>query len=301
MRKQKNQIRRNTIIGNIILWAIYVILVLYAITLVLCLLWGLNSSLKDIGDYILHPFGLPQRFVFENYSYALEGLFVPTVIDGAPVQILLPELIFNSLVYSLGSALIQTMSVCFVAYAVAKVPNRFGRVLYWLAIVLMVVPVGSSDLASTFQLYRTLGLYDNLVGIFVTKIGFLGFNFILFHSAFAGISDDYANAAYIDGASKATVLFRIMLPMVFNIIAIVYLLAFVGLWNDWTTAYLYLPSMPTISYALYLMQFRSGTAFSIEPVRLAASMLVSIPCFVLFFLFRKQMMNSSLAIGGLKG
>lgn len=301
MSKNRNQIRWNTIVGNIILWTLYVILFIYAVTLILALLWGLSCSFKDIGDYILHPFGFPDPFVAKNYYYALEGLYVPMMLDGSSVLIYIEELTFNSLVYSLIGALLQTMSVCFVAYAVAKIPNKFGSFLYWLAIILMVVPMGSSDLASTLRLYRTLNIYDNFIGIFVTKIGFLGFNFILFHTAFSSISNDYIHAAEIDGAGRYTILFRIMLPMVFNIISIVYLLSFVGLWNDWTTSYLFLPSRPTLSYALYLLQFRSGTMYSIEPVRLAACMIVCIPCFILFFLFRKQMMNSSLAIGGLKG
>ena len=79
-------------------------------------------------------------------------------------------------------------------------------------IVVMLLPIVGS-LASELQMLHTIGAYDNVVFLMFMKGGFLGTNFLIFYATFKGISWEYAEAAFIDGASHARVLFTIMIPL----------------------------------------------------------------------------------------
>ena len=134
----------------------------------------------------------------------------------------------------------------------------------------------------------------------IMKGGFLGSNFLIFYATFKGISWEYAEAAFIDGASHVRVLFTIMIPLAMTSIAAIFLLGFIGNWNNWNVHVIYLPNYPMISYALYYFQNNTINAISNTPCKLAACMIVLAPILVLFLLFRKKLMGN-LTIGGLKG
>ena len=78
------------------------------------------------------------------------------------------------------------------------------------------------------------------------------------------------------------------------------LLSFIGYWNDYYIPMIYLPSKPTIAYALYCFQTTSVTSVSNVPAKMAGSLIVFIPVFILFLIFKKKLIGN-LTVGGLKG
>lgn len=68
------------------------------------------------------------------------------------------------------------------------------------------------------------------------------FNIIMMRTAMEGIPDALEDAARIDGASDATVMFRIILPLTKATFAVIMLFTVVGKWNDFMSALLYLPT-----------------------------------------------------------
>ena len=83
-----------------------------------------------------------------------------------------------------------------------------------------------------------------------------------------------------------------------------WLLGFIGIWNDYMTPYLYLPSHQTLSVGIYYIssQVTNGfSQFSGDYPKLFAAMLISIvPVVALFAAFQKKIMSVSMG-GGIKG
>ena len=53
-----------------------VIIAIYAVTLIVPLIWAILVSFKTRIDFLKNPFGLPSSWQFVNYSYAFQQLFV---------------------------------------------------------------------------------------------------------------------------------------------------------------------------------------------------------------------------------
>ena len=276
-----------------------IVLTVYAISIVAALLWALMSSLKTRYDFRENPFGLPAKFMFENYLHAFKNLGVKVETALGMRMVYMFELLGNTIIYALGSTFFAIMSPCITAYAVAKYRFRGKNLIYGIVIVTMLLPIVGS-LPSMLQLMRAIGFYNNIFGVWITKGSFLGMNFLIFYAVFKSLSWEYAEAAFVDGASHARVLFQVMIPLVKTTIFALALLAFIGFWNEYETQLVYLPSMPSLAYGLFVFQFSTDHYASSVTVRLAGCMIAAVPIFVLYMIF-KDMLIGNIAVGGIKG
>ncbi len=277
----------------------FVFLTIYSLIMILLFLWALMSSVKSDYDFNHSPFGFPTEWHFENYMIALSKFSIPVETANGTRNVYLAEMLLNSLIYSVGCTIINTMVTCVVAYVTCKYTYKFSKVVYGIVIVTMILPIVGS-LPSELEVSKALGLYDNFFGMFVMKANFLGMNYLIFYSAFKNLPWDYAEAAMVDGASHFKVMTKVMIPMVKPVIMIVALLAFIGYWNDYYVPMMFLPNHPTAAYGLYRYQFASDSSISTIPMKLAGCMIVFMPIFVLFLVMKDKLIGN-LTIGGLKG
>ena len=172
-----------------------------------------------------------------------------------------------------------------------------------MVVVLMTIPIVGST-PSELQILQSLNLYDTMIGNYIQKFNFLGMYYLVYYATFKSLSNDFAEAAYVDGASEFRVMVQIVLPMVANIIGTVFLLHFIDFWNDYQTPLLYYPNHPTLAYAVFRMTNNTGGAdkgmeYQGVPQRVAGCMVLAIPIFAIFVAFNKLLMGN-LTMGGLK-
>ena len=199
----------------------------------------------------------------------------------------------------MGGAFVSALVPCFVAYVVAKFKNFVSKILYTIVIVTMIVPIIGNQPAM-IKVMMTLNIYDTIFGAWILRANFLGMYFLIFVSAFKALSDNYMEAAYIDGASEWRVLLTIMFPLVKTIFFTVMLIQFVDCWNDYGIPLLYIPSHPTIAYGVYRMSNTVVTGLSSPPMKMAACAIMVIPTVTLFIIFKDKLMGN-LSMGGIKG
>ena len=154
------------------------------------------------------------------------------------------------------------------------------------------------NLPAQYKLYNTLHFIDSPL-LLITAFSGFGVYFIYIHAFFKSLSWSFAEAAFIDGAGHFAVFFRIMLPQLAGIIAVFFVNAFIGAWNDWMTNYLYLPSKPQVAYAIYLVQ-GEATRISDYQMFYSAVMIGLIVPLIIFGIFSKKIL-STVYTGGLKG
>ena len=282
---------------NIIL---FIGLVLFALSLLIPFIWGLLTSFKYRLDYAANALGFPNPFYWQNYADAYNNFKVTVPFGASSATYTLLGMAVNSVIFSLGGALIQAFCCAFVAYAVAKFSDyKLSKLLYLVVIVAMILPIVGAQ-TSEIRILNGLGLYNTMFGVLFMKASFLGTYFLVFHAFFRGLPKDYFEAAQLDGAGNFSILFRLVLPMARNIIFIVTLLYFIGNWNDYNVTLLYAPSVPVLSYGLYEFNLSNNPVITSTPHKLAGAMIVFIPVFVLFCAFSKKLIEGNLTMGGVK-
>ena len=215
-----------------------ILLIIYTISFLFPLFWALLSSIRRESLFMASPFAWPEEFYFENYKVVWDMMAVPTDAYG---NIYLEGLFVNSILYSVICTIMHVLTPCIAAYAVAKYNFKFGKFMYGIVIVTMILPV-VGNLPSQIQMAKFTGAYDNLLGVAVMKGHFLGTNFLIFYAAFKSLPNDFKEAAEMDGASQLQVLLQIVLPLVKTTIGAIALLSFITYWNDYTTAMIFLPN-----------------------------------------------------------
>lgn len=276
-----------------------VIVALYCSTLILVTGWAIMTSLKSIIDFTLNPLGFPKEIRFTNYVNAFKEIKQEIPWGGGRRTVFMPELFLNSIIYIAGTTFFSLVSHIACAYVAAKYPCKVTRIMHTIVIIKMAVPVVGS-LGTQMIMLKATGVYDNRLMYFIYCAGFTGTNFLIFYFAFKGVSWDYAEAAIMDGAGPYRIFFQIMIPMIKSIIIAITITSCIGAWNDWNTPLIWMPSSPTIAFALYKFQFSTQNSVSTTPTQVAGCILVMLPTLIAFILLRKKFIGQ-ITFGGLKG
>ena len=287
------------IISKILLTAMWVVLVVYCISLLVLPIWMLITSVKDPIEYASNTFGIPDSFNFDNYISVFNKLKIS--IDDYTTYNMFHMLGF-SLLYSLGSSFVNVFCTTCMAYILSKY-KFFGRdFIYNLGIVIMIVPIIGA-LPSAMLVKKQLGVYDNMLMHIITSPAtcFSGMNFLLLYGAFKSLPWDYAEAVFIDGGNDYTAFFKMYLPMILPTDMVIFVLSFLGSWNDYQTFMIWLPSTPNLAYGLYMFQGISRKLYKASTVEIMAGFsLVIIPTVILYVSSQKLIL-SKFTVGGLKG
>ncbi len=279
---------------------VFILLVLYTASFLLPVLWGVNLSLKTNNNAVLRPFSVDFPLRFENYATVFKEFKVSVYTQNGSNTYYMEHMLWFTLVYAVACSFVNIAVTCLVAYITARFDFKICRIIDGVVIVAMILPIVGS-MPSELRIMRALGLYDSLWGMMIMKANFVGgTTFLIFNVAFKGFPKDFEEAAWIDGASNFTVMMTIMMPMIKTTFSTMWLLSFIGFWNDYQTPLLYFPSKPTLSYGLY--RFTTDTtsvAGTSTPLALATCFLLMLPILAVF-LFTSEKLIGNVSVGGLK-
>lgn len=278
---------------------IYVILMAYSFILIFLVVWAFNASLKTSDRWDFDTYSLITDWQFSNFATAYK--FVTASVPGTNIKANVFQCLMNGFLFSGGAAFFQTLCTVIVAYCTSRYDCKLSKIIHTVVIIVLVLPI-AGNLASQYEIAVLTHTYDNLPGMFVMKFGYSNMYYLVFYSVFKAIPKDYAESALLDGANHLMVFMRIMLPLVMTLVGAIFLLFFIQYWNDYQYPMIFLPSMPTASYALYLfinVGGGDGIVAGNTPLRIAAGFLVFIPILVIFVIFRNKIMGN-LQEGGIK-
>ena len=269
---------------------LFIILSIYAFSLVIPLVWAFLSALKSQIEYSTYNVnGLPEKWLFSNFALA----FTELNVNGSNLFVM----IFNSVWYTAGGVLIGMMVSAMVAYVTAKYEFPGRKILYGIALVIMMIPIVGST-PSQYRLYSQLGILDSPAFLVTFASGF-GFNFLVLYAYFRSLPWSFAEAAFIDGAGHVKVFFQIMLPQALSTIGALAIVSAITAWNDSGGPLLFLKSYPTLASGLYMFQVMTTRNLNM-PVLYAGLLMSAVPMLILFTFFSNKIMDMSLG-GGLKG
>ena len=286
-------------ISTILKFVTVTALVLYAFSLFLPFIWIIINSLKDEIDYILYPFDLPKSgWMWKNYVDCWEALTVTAQINYNIITFGPMQMIGYTLIIAISGVIKNLLGNTFVAYVLARYKCKFVNFLWTYMIVMMFIPLGPS-LVVSLKFAKWLGYWDNLVFYCLWGFGCFGANTLLLYASFKGLSDAYGEAAKIDGAGPWRIFIQIYLPMIFPMLATLFILALLGCWSDYMTTVVWLPSFPTLGYGLYIFRETAYHKGLGTPVVLSSQLITAVFSIVLYLCFQ-DLILAKMSVGTLK-
>jgi len=269
---------------------IYIFMVFFALTFIGIFVWVLINSFKIAPDYMQNTLGLPEiKWDFQNYL----DIFKFEYKNNNLLQML-----FNTLVMIAISVFCTISFPVMAGYVFGRMEfkgrAKFEELLY----VLMTIPI-IGGASAQLKFLSVLNLYDTYLGIFLLQSGAFGGGMLILTSFFRGLPSTYEDAAYIDGAGEFTVFLKIYYPQALPLLSINVISSIIAVWNDYMTAYIFLPTHPTIALGLQQLQRTADVHGSDYPLMFAGIVLTMIPVFIIFGFIAKNIFNSK-DIGALK-
>ena len=213
-----------------IIW--FTVMTLLSLSYIYMYVWLLMNSFRKSSDFIINTFDL---FDFKNFTIKnYETLFKTQIAGTARNPVYLKDTILTTCILVVGQVALAVTIPSLTAYIIAKYEFKLKKLIYNVSIVSFIIPsVGS--IATTYKLMTKLRLLNTYLGIFVMAAGGFGLGFLLFKNFFAAIPWDYAESAFLDGATDMGVFLRIMYPQALPILTAIAITAFIGCWNDYST------------------------------------------------------------------
>ena len=196
-----------------------VVLTIWALLVVLPLLWTFYSSFKNSREILTSPFSLPEKLNVENFVTAWTEAGIGRF--------------FGNTLIVVGGALFLVMllgSMC--AYVLARYAFPGRRLIYYGLIAGLTFPLFLAVVPLFFVL-ESMGLRNTYIGLILAYAGFaLPFTVFFLYAFFRQLPEEIAEAAAIDGAGDFRTFFTVMVPMAAPGLASVTIFNFLGLWNQ---------------------------------------------------------------------
>ena len=218
----------------------------------------------------------------------------------------------NALIYSILFTVISVVVTLLAAYPMSRADFK-GRGFF--NTIFVITMFFGGGLIPTYLLISNLGMLDTIWAILIPG-AFSVWNMIIARTYYMGIPRDLQEAAEIDGATEMIYFFRILLPVCTPIIATISMWQFVGMWNSYFDAMIYLNSASKQPLQLVLrsiliqsqpepgmvsdMQSTAARAQLAELLKYATIIISSLPLMIMYPFFQKYFDNGIMA-GAVKG
>ncbi|MBY3170466.1 carbohydrate ABC transporter permease [Rhizobium laguerreae] len=249
----------------------------FAVFFVMPIVWSFANSFKPAAAALADPAALfSKAFSLENYR-RLEHVGAGWYVYAG-----------NSVLIAAGTVLLTVLVSVPAGYGFSKF--RFpGQSLFFVLIMATMMIPFQSILTPLFLILKVFRLQNNLFGLVLIYVTFqLPFSVFMMRNAFDAVPKALIEAARIDGASQATILRRIMLPIALPGVATVAMFAFLNSWNEFLAALIFLSDQNKFTLPIMLVNVSSGIYGIIDWGALQAGIAVTmVPCIMLFLLLQR--------------
>lgn len=267
---------------------IYILLGIWALTVLFPFYWMILTSFKSYGDY--NAEFIPKLFTFaptlENYIEAFTA--VP-----------LARYFLNTLLFTVITTALMLAVIIPAAFAFARLDFKGKNIVFTLFLSLMMIP-NELVIITNFMTVTELGLRNSFTGLILPSVTSVFYIYLLKEN-FSQIPDELYLAAKVDGTSDFKFMLKVMVPICKPTVITVTILKVIECWNSYVW-----PRLITDDKLYYLVsngiQEIRENGFGREniPAMMAAVVVISVPLIVLFLIFRNKIMEG-VAKGGTKG
>jgi multiple sugar transport system permease protein len=208
--------------------------------------------------------------------------------------------LLNTAVYSITIMLLRLAFDSLAGYALARLKFPGNRLIFYIILGTLMIP-GVVLLIPRFIILKQLGILNTYQGVILT-LAADGFGIFLMKQFFESIPEEIEEAAAVDGASRFTTFFRIVLPMATPALTALAIFSFQGQWNNFLDVLIIVGSTASLwNLPLGLANLRGIGGETLRWHQfLAGSVLTTLPLAVIFFMFQRYFVEG-VSYSGLKG
>lgn len=252
---------------------LHALLSVLAIIWLVPVFWLILSSLRlEKGAYT--PYIWPRSFGFDNYV----RLFTDTTLFN------FPKWFMNTLYVACISCVITTVLTLMVAYVYSRLRFKSRKALMNLTLVLGMFP-GFMSMIAIYHFLKALGLNQTLFALILVYSGGAALNYYIAKGFFDTIPKSLDEAATLEGATKHTIFWKIILPNSKPIIANTAINAFIAPWTDFIFVSVIMKDnydKYTVAKGLFTM-VQKANIYEYYTCFCAGGVIISIPIVLLFF------------------
>jgi len=239
------------------------------------LLWTVLLSLKSNAELLGNTSSaFHGPYTFENYRSILVGSSVT-------------HWLMNSLIVSLGTTAGVLVLCSLAGYGFARLDFPFRRTLFVFVILGLAIPE-QAVILPRHQLFAWLHLHNSYPGLILPGL-VAPFGVFFMTQYFRAIPVELDEAAMLDGASRFTLFWKVLLPLTRPAQATLGVFTFLGSWNDywWPLISATRSARFTLTVGLASAQMNyaqtSGLGFL-----MAQAVFASVPILIVYIIFQKQ-------------
>ena len=211
--------------------------------------------------------------------------------------------LLNSFIYSSVTATLGAAVSTLCGYGLAKYSFRGRRVVFGLVVGSLMVPA-TALVVPLFLLEHFMGLTNTYQGVVLPLIVYpFGVYFMSIFAADA-VPDNLVDSARVDGAGELRTLWQIGRPLLMPGIVTLFLLSFIGTWNNYFLPLVLLGTESrfplTVGLSAWLSSISSVGAQPIYPEIILGSFVSVLPMLVLFPFLQKYVARG-LSLGAISG
>lgn len=218
----------------------------------------------------------------------------------------------NAVLYSTVFTAISVFVTLLCAYPMSRTDFR-GRKFF--NVIFIITMFFNGGLIPTYLLISDLGMLDSMWALILPG-AFSVWNMIIARTYYQGVPKELREAASVDGADEVTYFFKVLMPVCKPVIAVLVLWQFVGMWNSYFDALIYISSdvkqpLQLVLRAILIqnqpqpgmiadMQSTAARAQLGELLKYATIIISSVPLLVMFPFFQKHF-DAGIMVGSVKG
>jgi multiple sugar transport system permease protein len=234
------------------LWDVvsFALLAIVALAFLFPFFWMVTNALRSNDEVLaIPPRLLPSTVMWQNFIDA--WLHLP-----------FGQFFLNSAIVATGVTVLTVVVSCMAAYAFARLrfPGRDNLLIVYLGTLMipqamLVIPL--------FLIVSKLGWVNTYQGM-ILPMAFSSFGTFLLRQFFMQIPKELEEAAMVDGASRLTILIRIIIPVSIPAISLLALFTFIGQWNNFLWPLIVVNGMEraTLPLGLTMFQTQQGTQWN---------------------------------------
>ncbi len=266
----------------------YVILIFWALTTIIPLLWVFVNSFKTSEEIVKNGVALPSAIQFNNYK---------TIMSYPDLS--MSRAFLNSFIIS-GSVVVGVVLVAgLAAFALGRFRFQWTRYADAVLIACLLVP-SFATMIPNFVTISKLPIRGTHAAAVIPQIaGNLCFSITLLTGFMRSLPDELDEAAIMDGATPIYVFSRITMPLSKPMFSTVGIMVFIWSYNDLLTSMVYLSqrSKQPVCVILSMVSNMFGTDYG---SMMAAIIVTIVPLLILYVISQEQVIKG-LTAGAVKG
>jgi len=252
------------------------------------ILYALSVSLDARGSLLSSSFSfIPKELTLKHYA---------RVFSEEPV----PVWFLNTMLLTAATVVLAMGTAVPAAYVFSR--RRFaGRAAVLRALLLLYSFPSILSMFAIYRLMSALGLVNTYIGLIVIYAGTMSvFALLNMKGYFDAIPVEIEEAGRIDGCGDRKIVTKIVLPLARPTLIVTGVMIVNFVWNEYIFSINFLTGSDRMTLASGLYSLQATETSGSWPVFAAASLVVSFPVLVIFFLSQRHMV-SGLTSGGVKG